>query len=388
MTALTKGVYSAALVGVMVLFSNCAGCDDPPNPDKAWVICVGGEPMLTDGTNTSDKGDAFFQSDYECPMPESSPIWRGSLFPVYPTKQPSASSSNNAGAKATASLPAYLAHTILDLPLLPLSWSSSTPGFTCDATFPDALQVNHDNALVTRFSTCPFKIESKIPVVTRPLQIAITPDGQTALVTSFDNAVNFIDLATNKVTFTLMTDFDINPHGIAINSDGTRAYITSFNNDNPVVATIDMASRQVISTLFVNAYPQSVYVTPDDTQLYVTFPFGNSVYVIDILTNTIANNIVVPSPRDIAFDSKGTKAYITSASGSPGTVQEVNMTTFQVENTYTVGVGPTDIAVLFGDVEVIVNNYEGKSVSTINTGTGAVKTTPVNGSPVGLAILR
>jgi YVTN family beta-propeller protein len=208
------------------------------------------------------------------------------------------------------------------------------------------------------------------------------------LVTSFDNAVNFIDLATNKVTFTLMTDFDINPHGIAINSDGTRAYITSFNNDNPVVATIDMASRQVISTLFVNAYPQSVYVTPDDTQLYVTFPFGNSVYVIDILTNTIANNILVPSPRDIAFDSKGTKAYITSASGSPGTVQEVNMTTFQVENTYTVGVGPTDIAVLFGDVEVIVNNYEGQSVSTINTGTGAVKTTPVNGSPVGLAILR
>ena len=386
MSTLTKILYSLALAGVLVLFSNCFDCyENHPNPDHSWVTCVKGVPMLTDGKNTSPAGPSFDPKQYQCPMPDGSPIWPGSGKPVYPIHQPG---NQSAGAKATAFSAPYLAHTILALPLLPLSWSMSTVPLTCDASSPDVLQVHHDNALVTRFSTCPFAIKTTIPVATRPLQIAITPDGQTALVTSFDNAVNFIDLTTNKTTFTLMTDFNINPHGIAINSDGTRAYITSFNNDNSVVATIDLAARKVISTLFVNAYPQSVYVTPDDTQLYLTFPFGNSVYVVDVLTNTIANVLTIPSPRDIAFNSKGTKAYITSASGSPGTVQELNMTTFHVDTVYTVGLGPTDIAVLYGDAEVVVNNYEGQSVSTINTITGAVTTNPVSGSPIGLSVVR
>jgi len=386
MSTWSKVLYTVALAGMLMLFSDCFSCyENHPDPDRSWVTCVNGLPMLTDGKNTSSTGPNFDPSKYQCPMPTGSPIWPGSGKPVYPIHQPG---SRSLGAKASTLSPPYLAHTILDLPLLPLSWSMSAVPLTCDASSPDVLQVHHDNALVTRFSTCPFAIKTTIPVMTRPLQIAITPDGQTALVTSFDNAVNFIDLTTNKVTFTLVTDFNINPHGIAINSDGTRAYITSFNNDNSVVATIDLSARKVISTLFVNAYPQSVYITPDDTQLYVTFPFGNTVYVVDILTNSIANVLSIPSPRDIAFNSKGTKAYITSASGSPGTVQELNMTTFQVETVYTVGLGPTDIAVLYGDVDVVVNNYEGSAVSTINTVTGAVTTTAVSGSPIGLSVVR
>jgi YVTN family beta-propeller protein len=384
---LIRIVYSLALVGALVLLSDCFGCDlFPTNPDSAWVICVKGKPMLTDGTNTSADVVGFLPSQYACPDDSDSPIWANSSRPVYP-KTPAGSKAT--GAKTTAAQPPpYLAHTILDLPLPALSWSLSTLPLACDASFADVLQVNHDNALVTRISTCPFAITATIPVVTRPLQIAITPDGQTALVTSFDNAVNFINLATNTVTYTLMTDFTINPHGIAINSTGTRAYITSFNNTNSVIATIDLGSRQVISTLFVNAYPQSVYITPDDTQLYVTFPLGNSVYVIDVLTNTIANNITIQAPRGIAFNSKGTKAYITSAYGSPGTVQELDMTTFQISNMYTVGVGPTDIALLYGDVEAVVNNYEGSSISKINVNTGVVTTTPVSSSPASLSVVR
>ena len=385
MSTAIKVLYSVALLGLLVLFSDCFSCyENHPNPNLAWVTCVGGVPMLTDGSNTSPEGPKFDPKEYECPMPDGSPIWPGSGKPTYPIHQPGRASE----AKAAAFSSAYLAHTILALPLLPLSWSTSAVPLACDASAPDVLQVHHNNALVTRFSTCPFAIKTTIPVATRPLQIAITPDGQTALVTSFDNAVNFIDLTTNKVTFTLMTDFNVNPHGIAINSDGTRAYITSFNTENSVVATIDLAARKVISTLFVNAFPQSVYITPDDTQLYVTFPLGNSVYVVDILTNSIANILTIPNPRDIAFNSKGTKAYITSAFGSPGSVQELNMTTFHVDHVYAVGLGPTDIAVLYGDVDVVVNNYEGKSVSTINAITGAVTTTAVSGSPIGLSVVR
>jgi len=49
---------------------------------------------------------------------------------------------------------------------------------------------------------------------------------------------------------------------------------------------------------------------------------------------------------------------------------------------------PTDIAVLYGDAVVVVNNYEGKSVSNIKVTTGAVTTTSMTGSPIGLSIVR
>ena len=45
--------------------------------------------------------------------------------------------------------------------------------------------------------------------------------------------------------------------------------------------------------------------SPDDSQLFVTFPYGNSVSIIDTLTNTVAFGFSVSAPRGIAFNSKG-----------------------------------------------------------------------------------
>ncbi|HEX6896107.1 MAG TPA: hypothetical protein VF146_12595, partial [Bryobacteraceae bacterium] len=99
----------------------------------------------------------------------------------------------------------------------------------------------------------------------------------------------------------------------------------------------------------------------------------------------------IQAPRDIAFNSKGTKAYIAVA-GNPdnatmGVVQEVNTNTFTLGPTYNVGRGPNDIAVLYGDQFVVTSNYEGKSISKIDTITGVVQTTPLNGRVSGLSMV-
>ncbi len=207
--------------------------------------------------------------------------------------------------------------------------------------------------------------------------------------TSFDGAVNFIDLATNKVTYTLQTDLGINPDGIAISPDGSLAYITSFNSTNPVVQVINMATRTVTANIRGYSYPQSVTLSPDGSLLLVTYPFGNQVGIIDTLTNAQVLVLSIPDPRGIAFNSKGTKAYITSAPGGvAGTVQEFDTSTFQVDKVYNVGMGPADVAVLYGDRFVVLNNYEGQSISRIDIVAGTVSTTPVNGTPSGISIIR
>jgi YVTN family beta-propeller protein len=282
---------------------------------------------------------------------------------------------------------AFLPQQLRSLPFLPLIPSPATPP-GCDSSFPDVLVTIHPNARVLRMSTCPFQIKATIPVVSRPLQIEITPDGATALVTSFDNAVNFIDLASNQVTFTLMTDPSVNPNGIAISPDGARAYVTSFNTNNPVVLVIDLASRKVVATIPVGTYPSGAILTPDGSQLWVTYPLGSSVDVIDTLTNTSVTGLGIGQTTDIAFNSTGTRAYVTSATNSPGNVVVVDTATYKVIKSYMVGQGPTDIAMAYGDEFLVVNNDAGNSISVIDLVNDTVTTTPVGNSPSGIAFVR
>jgi DNA-binding beta-propeller fold protein YncE len=287
---------------------------------------------------------------------------------------------------AGISLVAYLPPLLRDLPFLPAIPNSSPP---CDASFPDVLQTVHTNARVTRISTCPFQIKAEINVVSRPVQIAITPDGSMALVTSFDNAVNFIDLTTNKVVFTLTTDPLVNPMGIAITPDGKRAYITSFDPDEPVVQVIDIASHTVTATFMTTLqYPQGATLTPDGSQLWITGPLDSVVDIYDNATNTLVTRLNIGSTTDVAFNSQGTRAYITSQTNSPGVVVVVDTATFQSLKSYQVGAGPTDITMSYADQFLVVNNSLDGSVSVIDLGLNKVSTTKLGSDITGTAFVH
>lgn len=173
----------------------------------------------------------------------------------------------------------------------------------------------------------------------------------------------------------------INPNGIAISPDGAFAYITSFTLGNALIAKIDLSSRTIVATLPARDFPQNATLSPDGAMLFVTYPFGNVVSIIDTQTFTESMGFNVFGPRGVDFNSKGTKAYIASSgnASAPGQIMELNTNTFQFGNTYTVGVGPNDVAVLYGDQFVVTSNYEGHSVSKIDILTGQVQTTVLQG---------
>jgi YVTN family beta-propeller protein len=330
------------------LFESCDCHEESQSvPDiiENWVTCIGNKPtlMYREGLGPALPAPEQSNLDVDCTHPNS-PQARKSASPLLRLGTPTGPLSVRKAHAAGSGTPAvFLPRQLRSLPFIPPIPPPATPP-GCDSSFPDVLQTVHTNALVTRFSTCPFQIKATIPVVSRPLQVEITPDGATALVTSFDNAVNFIDLATNQVTFTLMTDPSINPNGIAISPDGARAYVTSFNINNPVVLVIDLASRKVVASIPTIQYPQGAILTPDGSQLWVTSPLASSVDVIDTLTNTAVTGLGIGQTTDVAFNSTGTRAYVTSASNSPGNVVVVDTATYRVIKSYTVGQGPADIA--------------------------------------------
>jgi YVTN family beta-propeller protein len=376
----------ALSLGWFVLESCKCDQNEIAHPDP-WVACVGTTPVLlqyngTDVVSVSNNAN-FDPSQWNCKH-TGSPPQPNSGAPKLDTgtaKGPSARTPHAIGSGNAA----YHPRQLLDLPFLPNVPPPATT--TCDSSYADVFQVNHLNALVTRISTCPFAIKQTIPVVTRPLQVVMTPDGLTALVTSFDNALNFIDLATNKVTFTLMTDASINPDGLAISPDGNRAYITSFNT-NGGVAVIDLAARKIIATIPTVAYPQSVALTPDGSQAWITSPLAASVDIYDLLSNTHVIGLAIPETTDIAFDSTGTHAYITTTSTVPGSVVQVDTSTYKILKTYTVGVGPTDIKMSYADQFLVVNNDGAGSVSVIDLLKDVVVTLNVGANPSSISFVH
>src|SRR5579883_987018 len=406
---LTYILYVLGLIGVLLFAANCK-CDKDDAPEQKTVMSlpclptqayVPGMPptviTLSNGTKVTFPGTPghVVTVKVPCPNTTNSNIWAKSQHPVYGSGATSKSKAHLAGRASSSGPAAYLPQVLLDLPFSAQSSASDVPPSNCDPAQPDVIAVDHDNAMVDRFGTCPFQMVATIPVATRPLQIDITPDGKTALVTSFDNAINFIDLGTNKVTFTLPTG-SLHPNGIAITPDGAFAYFTNYvpTASDSSISKIDLSTRTIVQTIpaAFGPYAQNLFLSPDGSQLYVTYPYQNVVQVLDTLTNAPITNISVPAPRGIAFNSKGTKAYIAGA-GNPdnatlGVVEEFDTNTFQPGPMYQAGLCPNDIAVLYSDQYVITVNYEGQSVSVIDTVSGTAQTTNVGGQIAGLSILR
>lgn len=381
------------------LFEACE-CDETKeqNFPGFWVTCIANKPTLMtyNGDNatvvTSEPAGNFDPSKYDCSTPNSPPNPKPGA-PAFKVGTPSG--PNGFARQGHATTPAqaiYLPQTLRDLPFLP-QLKLPAPA-TCDPSWPDVFQGNENASVLNRFSVCPFQIVQSIPIPnnTNTLQVAITPDGSTAIATSFDSQVNFIDIATNTVTQTVLVDGSLNPDGIDISQDGTKAYITSFNNNtpSPVVLVMDLtqASKPIIAQIPTIQFPQGAALTPDGSQLWVTSPLSFDMAVIDTQTNTNAINLAIPNTTGVAFNSTGTRAYITSGSGQgpgqQGKVYVVDTGTFQTITTYTVGAAPSNIAMAYGNQWLVVNNNADGSVSVIDLVQNAVKTTNLGTNPAGI----
>jgi DNA-binding beta-propeller fold protein YncE len=311
------------------------------------------------------------------------------LGPIRNQSQSWASAAFDTPRAAPASNPVAQLPLFRDIPFEPLYPVSSIPlPPHCDPSKnAQVLLVNHGTNSVTRLNACSGAVIAKINVVSNPLQAGLTPDGSTALVTSFDNAVNFINLSTNSVAFTLTTPFDVNPDGIVISPDGTLAYITSFNNNNPSVQVIDIAQRKITGSLFLNTYPQSVFITPDGSQLWITFPFGNEVDVIDTLTLTRVRGLSVANPYGIAFDSTGVRAFIASRT-TPGVLTVIDTSTFNTITTVPVGGGAVEVVFAPDSSFLAVSGFDSNTLTIVNPLNYKAYTGQLPGPPMGLALVR
>jgi hypothetical protein len=392
----------ALSLGWIVL--EACSCDDDKQDTFGgnWVTCINNMPTLmkyfgdTPSIVSSDPVDEFNPADWDCSGDKKSPQYKYSLaWAPYPSSSISGPVPDIARPRqAGSSLPAYVPQQFRDLPFTPYVPPPGTPP-VCQSTYPEVIRTNHNESTVGVFSTCPFAAGKVIPVFTNPLQVAVTPNGSTALVTSFGpldasgGAVTYVNLSTNQVTNTVMMPFGVTPNGLAISPDGTTAYIGNFTAPGQSILVLNIASQTITATIPISvAYPSGLSLTPDGSELWIGSPLGLETDVIDTFSQTSVYRMTIQYVTDIAFNSTGTTAYLTSSWNSPGQVVVVDTANFQILNTYTVGVTPADIAMSHGDQWLVVNNYGDNTVSVVDLVQNAVKTTNVGGVVNGLAFVH
>jgi DNA-binding beta-propeller fold protein YncE len=400
LTTITKIIAGAVALSLGWIVLEACDCDETKEDAYPgfWITCIDNKPTMmtysgdTPTIVTSDPAGSFEPSQWDCSGDANSPPRPKSGAPAFKVSTP-AGPDGFARPRATPAGNPYAPEQVRDLPFTPAVPPAATAA--CQSNFPDVFRTNHNENTVTRISTCPIAVKTTIPVFQNPLQVAVTPDGSMTLVTSFGSldgsggAVTLINTSSNQVVSTVMLPFAVTPNGLAISPDSTTAYISNFTNSGQSVLVMNIASQMITATIQnVVQYPLGLTLTPDGSQLWVGSPLGGEVDIIDTLSQTIIYRLNIQITTDIAFNSTGTMAYITSASTTPGQVIAVNTATFQVANTYTVGNGPTDISMSYGDRFLVVNNENDVIISVIDLVENTVKSVQVGSNARGIAFMQ
>lgn len=276
-----------------------------------------------------------------------------------------------------------------DLPSGPLITEVPAPvPWACNSSVnPTMFRVFHIDNVVKRSNLCSGEPIATIPVPDLPLQIRVTPDGSQAIVTSYSGAVTFINTGTNTVSSSIHpNDPNFAPSGIAISPDGSYALVANYlAPPYSYLAVIDVAGMRIRGKIPLDAeYPESVFINPDATLAWVTYPWDNTVEVVDILTGTLIQQLGVFEPFSIVFNPTGTRAFVSSGTGS---VAVIDTTTYQVIQRVPADMGAMDLQITPDGAFIYVNNSLAHSITVIDTQSLKSTTTNINGTPQGSALV-
>jgi YVTN family beta-propeller protein len=215
--------------------------------------------------------------------------------------------------------------------------------------------------------------ETLIPVGVNPEGLAVSPDGSQVWVADTGpqtglpslGAISVISTANDKVTATLKLSVT-DPRQIAFSPSGGTAYVTT----SAGVLVYNTASDRLVTLIPGLGDPEGVTVAPNGT-VYVTNTEQNVVDVISPATNRVTRTIAVGQlPWQMAITSSGGTLYV--ADGDSDAVSVINTATNAVTSTIAVSGDPVSVALTPDGSRLWVGGLTSGNVSVIDTSNDAI----------------
>jgi YVTN family beta-propeller protein len=231
--------------------------------------------------------------------PDGSQVWVADTGPQ--TGQPSL------GGISVISTGTDTVTSTLSLPADPREIAFSPSGTTAYVTTGDGLLV---------INTATLKVVAVIPGLGSPEDVAVSPDGKTVYVTNtVQGLVDVISAATNRVTGTIKVGQL--PWQLVISSDGKTIYVA--DGDSDAISVISTASDRVTDTISDTGDPVSVALTPGGSQLWVGSLTSGIVTVFDTANDSLVGSFNVGYGGEAnAGDGEEPTGIVLTSTPTPG----------------------------------------------------------------------
>jgi YVTN family beta-propeller protein len=139
-------------------------------------------------------------------------------------------------------------------------------------------------------NTATQKVDAFVPGLGNPEDVAVSPDGKTVYVTNtVQGLVDVISAATNRVTSTIQVGQL--PWQLVISSNGSTIYVA--DGDSDAVSVISTKSDKVTGTISDAGDPVSVGLTPNGSELWVGGLTSGIVTVFDTSNDSLVGSFNV-----------------------------------------------------------------------------------------------
>ncbi len=241
-----------------------------------------------------------------------------------------------------------------------------------------AYVTNSGSNTVTVLDLVNLRQDRVLSVGSNPSGVAINPKkNEVYVVNTNSGTVSVIDAEHNRIVATILVGSK--PYFISIDTTGTRAYVA--NSGSNTVSVLDLDKHRLIRTILAGKGPGLAKISPDGDTLVITNRIGGSAYIIDAKTfHTRAVFADCPQATDAVILPDSSKAFVACSGGHQVMAIGLAQPKSSIEQDRSdrllayldVGKTPIHLALKPDGGEIFVCNFDGDSISEIDTSTNEV----------------
>lgn len=194
--------------------------------------------------------------------------------------------------------------------------------------------------------------------------VKVSHDGSTVVACNrFTDDLTIVNTTNDQVEIVSLNETDpslpgqpkYGPYGVVFDSQDSLVYVACLDSNANQIRVFDLAARAVVDSILIPfdnsqqgpgkfAGPTLMALKNDDTQLWVTTYWGNSVVVVNPSTKAVLADIpfATPSPFGVHLSDDESRAYVACANApnENGRIYIINTQNFQKVDSLTVGRNP------------------------------------------------
>jgi len=230
---------------------------------------------------------------------------------------------------------------------------------------------NKSEATVSLLDLESGRIVATLPTGDGPHEVAVAPDGRTALVANYGRqgapgaSLTVVDVAAATVVRTVDLTPYARPHGMAWLADGRRALVTA--EANRALLVVDVPAGRVETAVETRAeVSHMVAVTPDGRRAFVANIGSGSVTAIDLGSRIRLRDIPTgPGAEGVCVTPDGSQVWVTNRAAD--TVSVIDAGSLQVVRTLEAPDFPIRAAATPDGSRVLVTCAESGDVAVFST---------------------